>query len=87
MMQQPRRVPTVRYRQAEGAYYLAYRWRCFEVGPVGWRIWQLCDGSTPVSDIVSTLVAEYEGAEESDVRADCEAFLKSLVEERLLTWE
>lgn len=83
----PKRMPTIRYREAGGAYYLAQRYRCFEVGPVGWRIWHLCDGATPVADIVASVVGEYDGVSEQQAGSDCERFLQSLTDAGLLAWE
>lgn len=49
----------------------------------GGRIWELCDGSSAVSDIVNNLCAEYDASPET-IRADVLELLDELGSERLL---
>ena len=47
------------------------------------RVYQLCDGSKSVDDIVKILK---EGYPEEDVEAKVRGFIKSLVDENILCW-
>lgn len=62
-------------RLADGAYY--------SLNDVGSRIWELCDGATPIEAIVTTIIAEYDGEAEA-VEADVLELLAGLRAEGLL---
>jgi coenzyme PQQ biosynthesis protein PqqD len=66
---------TVLLRLEDGGYYA--------LDEVGATIWELCDGSRSVGDIVTLLCAEFD-APESTVRADVLEFIADLRRERLL---
>jgi coenzyme PQQ synthesis protein D (PqqD) len=55
----------------------------YTLNEVGGRIWELCDGSWTVAEIVATLSAEYEAPSET-VRVDVLELLTDLERERLL---
>lgn len=55
----------------------------FALNEVGRRIWELCDGSATVAEIVSTVSAEYEAPPET-VRGDVFELLTDLEREGLL---
>jgi len=83
----PRRVPSVRYRRLEGVGYLVRRETCLELDPVGWRIWLLSDGRTPLSDIMRALTREFDTPDPARVEKDCEAFLGHLADQGFLVWQ
>jgi len=55
----------------------------FALNDVGARIWELCDGSRTVTDIVATISEEYEAPEEI-INADVNELLGTLSAEQLL---
>jgi coenzyme PQQ biosynthesis protein PqqD len=67
---------TVLLRLADGGYYA--------VDEVGAMIWELCDGSLSVSDIVSRLCIEFDDASEATVRDDVLEFVADLRREQLV---
>jgi hypothetical protein len=62
-------------RPASGQYYT--------LDEVGARVWELCDGTRPVADLVSTIQAEYD-APEATIRADILELLDELTDEQLV---
>jgi hypothetical protein len=66
---------TVLLRLQDGGYYA--------LDEVGATIWDLCDGTRTVSEIVAVLCADFD-ASESTVRADVLEFVGDLQRERLL---
>jgi coenzyme PQQ biosynthesis protein PqqD len=66
---------TVLLRLEDGGYYA--------LDEVGAMIWELCDGSRSVSEIVATLCEEFD-APELTVREDVLEFIGDLRHERLL---
>jgi coenzyme PQQ biosynthesis protein PqqD len=66
---------TVLLRLEDGGYYA--------LDEVGAMIWQLCDGSRAVSEIVALLCEEFD-APESTVQEDVLEFIGDLRRERLL---
>jgi len=66
---------TVLLRLADGGYYA--------LDEVGATIWDLCDGSHPVAEIVAILTARFD-APEPTVQADVLEFIGDLHRERLL---
>jgi coenzyme PQQ biosynthesis protein PqqD len=69
---------TVLLRFEDGGY--------FALDEVGAMIWELCDGTRAVAEIVSLLCAEFD-APEATVRADVLEFISELRNERLLVVE
>jgi coenzyme PQQ biosynthesis protein PqqD len=69
---------TVLLRLEDGGYYA--------LDEVGATIWELCDGTRAVCEIVSTLCAQFD-APEATVRADVLEFVGDLRRERLLVVE
>lgn len=69
---------TVLLRFEDGGY--------FALDEVGAMIWELCDGTRAVAQIVAILCAEFD-APESTVRADVLEFISELRSERLLVVE
>jgi coenzyme PQQ biosynthesis protein PqqD len=69
---------TVLLRLEDGGYYA--------LDEVGAMIWNLCDGTRAVADIVAILCAEFD-APEATVRADVLEFIAELRSERLLVVE
>lgn len=55
----------------------------FTLDEVGARVWQLCDGSRAVADVISTIYAEYD-APLSTIQADVVELLGDLAREKLL---
>lgn len=53
---------------------------------VGTRVWELCDGSRSVNDIVRVIVDEFEVSQEEASR-DVQEFLASLVQAKALVME
>jgi coenzyme PQQ biosynthesis protein PqqD len=66
---------TVLLRLDDGGYYA--------LDDVGATIWELCDGTRAVGEIVATLCSEFD-APEAMVRADVLEFVGDLRRERLL---
>lgn len=66
---------TVLLRIDDGGYYA--------IDETGAAIWQLCDGSRAIEDIVVALLAEFD-APEATIRADVLEFVADLRRERLL---
>jgi coenzyme PQQ biosynthesis protein PqqD len=69
---------TVLLRLEDGGYYA--------LDEVGAMIWELCDGSRAVSEIVTILCSEFD-APEPTVREDVLEFIGDLRRERLLVVE
>ncbi len=57
--------------------------RYYALGDVGGRIWNLCDGTRTVPDLVAAVGSEYEGGGPS-VEADVTTFVSDLLGEALL---
>ena len=55
----------------------------FTLDEVGARVWELCDGSRTVPDVVGTLYEEFDAPREL-LEADVRALLAELADERLL---
>ena len=55
----------------------------FTLDEVGARVWQLCDGTRAVEEMISTIHAEYD-APLSAIRADVVELLDDLAREKLL---
>jgi hypothetical protein len=66
---------TVLLRLNDGGYYA--------LDEVGARVWELCDGSRAVSDVIAALCSEFD-APESTIRADVLEFIGDLRREQLL---
>lgn len=66
---------TVLLRLHDGGYYA--------LDEVGATVWELCDGTLPVSEIVARLCDVFD-APEPTIRADVLEFVGDLVRERLL---
>jgi coenzyme PQQ biosynthesis protein PqqD len=75
VLAQEARGQTVLLRLEDGGYYA--------LDDVGARIWELCDGSRAVGQIVDILSEEFD-APEAIVRADVLEFIDDLRRERLL---
>jgi coenzyme PQQ biosynthesis protein PqqD len=75
VLAQEARGQTVLLRLEDGGYYA--------LDDVGARIWELCDGSRAVGQIVDILASEFD-APEAIVRADVLEFIDDLRRERLL---
>ncbi len=52
----------------------------------GQKILELCDGQRTVSEIVTTLSAEYSGADPAKVREDVGSFLEALQQKRIVDY-
>jgi pyrroloquinoline quinone biosynthesis protein D len=57
----------------------------FTLNDVGGRVWELCDGSHTVSEIVEILAAEYE-APPHEIQGDVEELLTELADEKLVQY-
>ena len=55
----------------------------FSLNPVGSRIWELCDGTRPTTEIVSVICEEFDVAEDV-ATADIDAILDELKAARLV---
>jgi coenzyme PQQ synthesis protein D (PqqD) len=55
----------------------------YTLDEIGARIWQLCDGSRALTDVVTTIHAEYD-APVSEIRSDVLELVSELARERLL---
>jgi coenzyme PQQ synthesis protein D (PqqD) len=55
----------------------------FTLDEVGARVWELCDGSHPVAEVVSTLHAEYDAPVKS-IQTDVLELLEDLAREQLV---
>jgi hypothetical protein len=51
--------------------------------PVGSRVWELCDGTRTVEDVIDLIVSEYEVNRER-AQADVVAFIEQLLVDRVL---
>lgn len=67
---------TVLLRLEDGGYYA--------LDEVGAIVWELCDGSRGIEELVAALCAEFDAPQET-VRADVLEFIDDLRRERLLT--
>lgn len=56
----------------------------YTLDEVGARVWDLCDGSRSISDMVTTIVQEYEAPTET-IQVDVLELLNDLLKEKLLT--
>jgi coenzyme PQQ biosynthesis protein PqqD len=79
------RRPRVVAQQASGKHVLLDidSGRYYALDEVGGRVWQLCDGTRSVRQIVEVMCDEYDAAAD-EVEADVEAFVNELVGESLL---
>ena len=72
-------------QEAEGVFVLL----CLEGGQyyslneVGSRVWELCDGASPVSEIISTICEEFD-APAATIQADVLELLADLQNEKLV---
>jgi Coenzyme PQQ synthesis protein D (PqqD) len=66
---------TILLRVDDGGYYA--------IDEVGASIWELCDGTLPVGEVVSKLSLEFDAPAET-IRADVLEFVQDLRRERLL---
>jgi pyrroloquinoline quinone biosynthesis protein D len=57
----------------------------FALGEVGARIWELCDGTRSVADLVEILCQEYD-APADVIQADLEELLAELIEAKLVVY-
>jgi hypothetical protein len=57
--------------------------RYYSLDEISGRIWDLCDGSRDVADVIATVQDEYE-AEPERIERDVMRFLDEMVAERLL---
>ena len=78
VLQQEAQGKTVLLRLDDGGYYA--------LDDVGARIWQLCDGTRALGEIVGILCAEFD-APETTIRSDALEFVGELRRERLLVDE
>lgn len=51
----------------------------------GLFIWQRCDGNHTLSDLITALLVEFEGAPESEVAQQVEGFVESLVQGQFIS--
>lgn len=80
-----RRNEQVVTQAAADAFFLfdLKRGEYYSLNDVGHRVWQLCDGSRSVDDLVSIICQEFEAPSEA-VKADVLELLADLVAEGLL---
>jgi pyrroloquinoline quinone biosynthesis protein D len=52
----------------------------------GQKILELCDGQRTVDEIVSTLSAEFSGADPAKIRQDVASFLEALQQKRIVDY-
>jgi hypothetical protein len=50
------------------------------LNPTGLFIWQQCDGTLNVSEIIQAMLAVFDGANEAEMAKDVQAFLEAMVE-------
>ena len=84
----PKRSDRVLSQRASDATVLLAldNWRYYEVNDVGARVWECCDGTRSVAEVVTAVAAEYDVTEET-VLADVRGLLADMVGEGLLTCE
>ena len=58
----------------------------YPLNTVGARIWELCDGTRSVDEIVVALAAEFD-ASETTIRADAVEFIERLADAKLVSIE
>ena len=75
ILAQPNAESLILLNPQDGHYYT--------LDEVGARVWELCDGTRAVADVVSTLHSEYE-APLSTIQADVVELLDDLEREKLL---
>jgi hypothetical protein len=75
VLQQEAQGQTVLLRLEDGGYYA--------LDDVGARIWELCDGTLPLGEIIDELCGEFD-ASEATIRQDALEFVGELRRERLL---
>ncbi len=51
--------------------------------PVGSRVWELCDGSRTVDEVIDRIVAEYD-VDRARAQEDVVAFVEQLIAERVI---
>jgi coenzyme PQQ biosynthesis protein PqqD len=66
---------TILLRVDDGGYYA--------IDEVGAAVWELCDGERQLTEVISTLAAEFDAPAET-IRADVLEFVQDLRRERLL---
>jgi len=83
---QPRPGAGVLHQEVSGTVVLLHphSGRYFSLEEVSMRVWELCDGSRTVAEIVATVHAEYDAPVE-EVEEDVVSLLDELAEEKLLT--
>ena len=83
-----RRAGDVVFRELDGDTVLLdlKRGTCFTLDPVGTRIWQLLGESGPLSDIIATLVREFD-VEESTAARDLLGVINDLAAQGLVSPE
>lgn len=79
----PSRAVDVRFSNVNGQPMLVKGLNAFELDEVGTRIWQLCDGMTPISVMVSELSAIYD-VDPGVLEADIKEYLAELDDNGLL---
>jgi hypothetical protein len=81
----PRRADRVVAQQVSGSAVLLNpdNGEYYSLDGVGERLWELCDGTRSVSDLVSLLCLEYE-VSATTMEADLLELLKDLARERLV---
>lgn len=55
----------------------------YALDEIGARVWELCDGTRSVSDVIATICQEYDAPAET-VRADVLELLGELTDEKIL---
>jgi hypothetical protein len=83
--QRPRRRPEIASRPVGDGLQLQTA-TGHDLGPVGARIWQLCDGERTIAQIAGLLAAELH-ADLQTSRVDVQAFVAQLAEMKLVTLE
>jgi hypothetical protein len=79
----PSRAVDVRFSNVNGQPMLVKGLSAFEMDEVGAKIWQLCDGGTPVTAMVDKLTAMYD-VDPGVLEADIKEYLAELNENGLL---
>jgi coenzyme PQQ biosynthesis protein PqqD len=80
-----RRGARVLSQEASGTFVLFHvdTGEYYALNEVGYRVWELCDGTRPVSELVALLCQEYEAPAEI-VAADVVELVAELAHERLV---
>jgi hypothetical protein len=58
----------------------------YALDEVGRRIWELCDGTRSVGEVVATVSEEYDAPEDT-IRADAVELLQNLLDEKLVHFD